>query len=306
MANYTLDCLNEQAAQNPKGLIDACEARYQMQITAMAEKIAAEQARRPIVLLCGPSSSGKTTTADRLCRAIRTQGVHVETISMDDYYRSRGTYPAPWDEENGVEDYESPECMDLPLLHEHLERLARGEQIAIPTFDFAKKERTGVVRPLALDAGEIVVIEGIHAFNDRIMGGLERIATGIYISVASELDMGGWTMDAGLLRFCRRAVRDEKFRGTPVGTTIRQWKSVRRGERLYIDPFRGNAAQVFDSYLPYETCILMNLLDDSLTPYARQLEEAGLGDMLRALGKFHEIDYRPYMPESSVLHEFVG
>ena len=306
MANYKLAWRNDQAKHDPAGLIEACEAQYQGQIRAVAEQLAAGQAERPIALLCGPSSSGKTTSADRLRRALAGKGIHVETISMDDYYLSRGEYDMPWDEENGVYDFESPLCMDLPLLHDHLARLARGEEISIPTFDFEKKMRTDEVKTLALDPGEIVVIEGIHAFNDIIMGGLERLATGIYISVASTVDMGGWTMTSGQLRFCRRAVRDANFRGAPVDATIQQWKSIRRGETLYIDPFRHNAAFTIDSYLPYETCILMNLLDGTMAQHAEAMRGAGLDGVLRAAGQFAQIDYLPYIPESSVLHEFIG
>ncbi|MGN1008565.1 MAG: uridine kinase [Butyricicoccus sp.] len=306
MANYQLAWLNDQAKHDPAGLIVACEAHYQSQIGAVAEQLAAGQAERPIALLCGPSSSGKTTTADRLRRALDGKGIHVETISMDDYYLSRGTYDMPWDEENDVYDFESPLCMDLPLLHDHLARLARGEEIAIPTFDFEKKVRTGEVKTLALDPGEIAVIEGIHAFNRVILGGLEQRAAGIYISVASTVDMGGWTMSADQLRFCRRAVRDAKFRDAPVDQTIQQWKSIRRGERLYIDPFCANAAYTIDSYLPYETCILMQLLNGSLEQHAQEMHGAGLDGVLRAAGQFAGIDYPPYMPESSVLHEFIG
>lgn len=306
MANYQLAWLNDQAKHDPAGLIEACEARYQSQINAVAEQLAAGQAERPIALLCGPSSSGKTTTADRLRRALAGKGLHVETISMDDYYLSRGSYDMPWDDENGVYDFESPLCMDLPMLHDHLARLARGEEISIPTFDFEKKMRTDEVKTLTLDPGEIAVIEGIHAFNDVIMGGLEHLATGIYISVASEVDMGGWTMTADQLRFCRRAVRDANFRDAPVELTVQQWKSIRRGERLYIDPFRSSAAHIIDSYLPYETCILMNLLNGTMAQHEQAMRGAGLDGVLRAAGQFAEIDYLPYMPESSVLHEFIG
>lgn len=306
MANYNLSWMNDQARNDPAGFVEACEAHYQEQINHVAEQLAAEQAARPIALLCGPSSSGKTTTANRLHRAMGKLGIHVETISMDDYYLSRGEYEMPWDDENEVYDFESPLCMDLPLLHDHLARLVRGEEIGVPTFDFEKKKRTDKVKRLALDPGEIVVIEGIHAFNDVIMGGLEHLATGIYISVDSAVDMGDWTMTSDQLRFCRRAVRDANFRGAPVETTIQQWKSIRRGERLYIDPFRKNVTHTIDSYLPYETGIFMHMLNGSLSEHAQAMRGAGLDGVLRAAGQFVQADYLPHMPESSVLHEFLG
>lgn len=306
MANYGLAWINEQAKNDPAGFIEASEAYYQTQISTVAEDLAARRKARPIALLCGPSSSGKTTTADRLRRALGQKGIHTETISMDDYYLSRDSYDVPWDDENNVADFESPLCMDLPLLHRHLEGLVAGEEIAIPTFDFAQKSRTDVYKTLKLEADEMVVIEGIHAFNDVIMGGLEKCSVGIYISVDSGVDMGGWTLTPDQLRFCRRAVRDARFRGAPVDLTIQQWKSIRRGERLYINPFHHSAAYEIDSYLPYETCILINRLNGRMKEYAEGLEQAGLTGVVEAAGRFAEIDYLPYIPETSVLHEFIG
>ena len=306
MANYQLNWINTQAKQDPANFIRRSEEKYLDQIDRVADSLAAAQAEKPIALLCGPSSSGKTTTADRLRRALLRRGIHVETISMDDYYLSRGEYEMPWDEENQVYDFESPLCMDLPLLHDHLAKLARGQEIQIPTFDFAQKRRTDQITSLSLEPGELVVIEGIHAFNSILMGGLERHATGIYISVASSVEAEGWSLPAEQLRFCRRAVRDANFRGAPVEATITQWKSVRRGERLYIDPYRAFATHTIDSYLPYETCVLMDVLRGQLLDKKEALQHAGLETVCYAAPVFQRIDYQPYIPEASVLHEFIG
>lgn len=306
MVNYDIAWINEQAANDPAGFIARSEAHYQAQISNVAEHLAVRHKTCPIVLLCGPSSSGKTTTADRLRRALNAHSIYVHTISMDDYYLSRDSYELPWDDENEVYDFESPMCMDLPLLHDHLERLAKGKQITIPTFDFAQKSRTEEYKKLKLGMDEMVIIEGIHAFNDVIMGGLEQFSTGIYISVASDVQMDEWVLTPDQLRFCRRAVRDAKFRGAPVEATIQQWKSIRRGERLYINPFRASASHVIDSYLPYETCILMNRLNGNMKNHLTEMEQAGLRGVIEAAGSFVPIDYLPHIPDSSVLHEFIG
>lgn len=306
MAKYDITWMNTQAKTDPAGFIAFCEEHYQKQINDVAEQLVSRQKTHPIVLLCGPSSSGKTTTADRLRRALRQRGVHVETISMDDYYLSRGEYQVPWDEENNVPDFESPLCMELPMLHDHLAKLAQGEEITIPTFDFAAKQRTNEVKTLSLSGDEMVVIEGIHAFNHVITGGLEQISTGVYISLNSEVDMDGWVLTADQLRFYRRAVRDANFRGAPVDITIQQWKSVRRGERMYIDPVCHTAAYQIDSYVPYETCILCEILQSKLGQYQEKLLAAGLQGAVQGISQFAPIDYLPYIPESSVLHEFIG
>lgn len=306
MATYELGWINEQASKNTKNFIEDCEKNYIEQIEKIANELVLNRNEKPIILLCGPSSSGKTTTADRLCKAIRKNKIKVDTISMDDYYLSRNTYEIPWDDENGVYDFESPNCMDLPLLHKHLEQLVCGEQIEIPTFDFEKKLRLDTVKKLALSPDSMVVIEGIHAFNDVLMGGLEKKAEGVYISVASGVNTKNTFLTAEHLRFCRRAVRDANFRDASVDVTIKQWKSVRRGERIYIDPYKGFANYNIDSYLAYETLIFVDILKKDFEQKRQQIVDAGLCDILECYNLFEKIDYLSYIPQSSVLHEFIG
>ena len=306
MATYELGWINEQAKQNSKDFIMHCEQYYIEQVERVAQQLVNHRKQKPIILLCGPSSSGKTTTADRLCRAIKKIGVKSDIISMDDYYLSRDSYEVPWDDENGVYNFESPLCMDIQLLHEHLKNLTEGKEIAVPTFDFSKKERTNKVKQLSLSDDGMVIIEGIHSFNDMLMGGLEQRASGVYISIASSLNTGEGILSPDQLRFCRRAVRDAKFRNASVEITIKQWKSVKRGERIYIDPYKGFANCVIDSYLPYETLIFMDILRNELEEKETELRNAGLSQICDVEKLFGFIDYKSYMPESSVLHEFIG
>ena len=226
---------------------------------------------------------------------------------MDDYYRTSGTYDIPFDEENGVNDLESPECMDLDLLRDHLTRLVAGEEIMVPRFDFETRTSHRNDRPVQLHKDEIVMIEGIHAFNPVIMGDLEKHATSVYLSVASVLLTDhNVRVEPHMLRFLRRAVRDSLFRSSPVEYTLKQWNSVRRGERLYISPYRGQADLTVDTYLPYETNILMQYLSEKLQGEEKMLEQADLAPLSAILDKVSPIDYKPYMPEDSVLHEFIG
>ena len=228
-------------------------------------------------------------------------------ISMDDYYRTSGTYDIPFDEENGVNDLESPECMDLDLLRDHLTRLVAGEEIMVPRFDFETRTSHRNDRPVQLHKDEIVMIEGIHAFNPVIMGDLEKHATSVYLSVASVLFTDrNVRVEPHMLRFLRRAMRDSLFRSSPVEYTLKQWNSVRRGERLYISPYRGQADLTVDTYLPYETNILMQYLSEKLQGEEKMLEQADLAPLSAILDKVLPIDYKPYMPEDSVLHEFIG
>ena len=151
------------------------------------------------------------------------------------------------------------------------------------------------------------MIEGIHAFNPVIMGDLEKHATSVYLSVASVLLTDrNVRVEPHMLRFLRRAMRDSLFRSSPVEHTLKQWNSVRRGERLYISPYRGQADLTVDTYLPYETNILMQYLSEKLQGEEKMLEQADLAPLSAILDKVSPIDYKPYMPEDSVLHEFIG
>ena len=307
MAEYTLKYINHRAECDAEAFVNDCEEHYHRQLHLVADQIAANCKRKPVVLLNGPSSSGKTTTNDRLGRILELAGIHAHMISMDDYYRTSGTYDIPFDEENGVNDLESPECMDLDLLRDHLTRLVAGEEIMVPRFDFETRTSHRNDRPVQLHKDEIVMIEGIHAFNPVIMGDLEKHATSVYLSVASVLFTDrNVRVEPHMLRFLRRAMRDSLFRSSPVEYTLKQWNSVRRGERLYISPYRGQADLTVDTYLPYETNILMQYLSEKLQDEEKMLEQADLAPLSAILDKVSPIDYKPYMPEDSVLHEFIG
>ena len=307
MAEYTLKYINHRAECDAEAFVNDCEEHYHRQLHLVADQIAANCKRKPVVLLNGPSSSGKTTTNDRLGRILELAGIHTHMISMDDYYRTSGTYDIPFDEENGVNDLESPECMDLDLLRDHLTRLVAGEEIMVPRFDFETRTSHRNDRAVQLHKDEIVMIEGIHAFNPVIMGDLEKHATSVYLSVASVLLTDhNIRVEPHMLRFLRRAMRDSLFRSSPVEHTLKQWNSVRRGERLYISPYRGQADLTVDTYLPYETNILMQYLSEKLQDEEKMLEQADLAPLSAILNKVSPIDYKPYMPEDSVLHEFIG
>lgn len=307
MAEYTLKYINHRAECDAEAFVNDCEEHYHRQLHLVADQIAANCKRKPVVLLNGPSSSGKTTTNDRLGRILELAGIHAHMISMDDYYRTSGTYDIPFDEENGVNDLESPECMDLDLLRDHLTRLVAGEEILVPRFDFETRTSHRNERAVQLHKDEIVMIEGIHAFNPVIMGDLEKHATSVYLSVASVLLTDrNVRIEPHMLRFLRRAMRDSLFRSSPVEYTLKQWNSVRRGERLYISPYRGQADLTVDTYLPYETNILMQYLSEKLQVEEKMLEQADLAPLSAILDKVSPIDYKPYMPEDSVLHEFIG
>lgn len=308
MADYRLKQLNEAAVSDPKGFIKLCEDYYRNQVESTARLLAERRRDCPIVLVNGPSSAGKTTTTARLRRALETKmGIRTETISMDDYYRTSTEYEIPYDEENGVDDLESPLCMNLELLTDHLRKLAAGEEISVPAFDFERRCSIPDVKRLRLEPGEMVIIEGIHALSDIVYDGLHEMATGVFLAIDSSLTLeNGTVIEPEMLRFMRRSVRDSAFRNSPVSATLGQWKSIRRGERLYILPNRWRAALTIDSYMPYETFIMSEMLAEPLAELAPELVEAGLAPLTRLRGEFAPLDYVHHIPEDSLIHEFIG
>ena len=185
MFHVKINEINERCRRDPAAFIEESERSYTNVIESIADCICENRYDRTILLLNGPSSSGKTTTSHRIRDAIERRGICSYAISMDDYYLSRGSYIVPKDEE-GHDDLESPLCMDLPMLSEHLAALVRGETIEVPTYDFMRHIRTDEVKEVRLEKGEIAVIEGIHALNDVLMEKV-HLMNGPYLTNAAML-----------------------------------------------------------------------------------------------------------------------
>lgn len=303
---YQLEDINAAVRQDASGYMQRCDREFADKVGAAAQLICGRMGDSPVVLLSGPSGSGKTTTAGMICRELERRGVGSHTISMDDYFVHQDPRTAPRTPEGEI-DYESPQVMDLALLNKHFSRLTRGEEIVIPKFEFARQMRNdsaGVSLKLGRD--EIAIFEGIHALNPQITGSHPE-ATRLYISARSSvLDGAALRFKGTWMRLTRRAVRDYNFRGTDVMGTLGMWDNVRRGEKLYISPYKHTAHLLFDSSLPYEVSVM--------ACYARPLMEAvpednqrtqELRELVAAFDWFEAIDPK-LVPAGSLLHEFIG
>ncbi len=303
---YQLEEINRAVRQDKLGFMQACDAEYQKKVEQAADLICKNMKLSPVVLLSGPSGSGKTTTAHKITAELQRRGVGTHTISMDDYFVRRDPSTAPRTPEGEI-DYESPEMMDLQLLSQHFAQLTRGEEILVPHFEFARQMRNdSKAVPLKLGKDEVAIFEGIHALNTKLTAGHPN-ATRLYISARSNV------MDGEVLRFkgtwmrlTRRAVRDFNFRGTDIVGTLDMWANVRRGEKLYISPYKHTAHMLFDSSLPYEVSVM--------ACYARPLMAAvpqenqrrhELLELVRAFDWFETIE-PGLVPKDSLLHEFIG
>ena len=303
---YQLQEINDRIRSDVTAFLEECDQNYRQRISLAADKIVANLERSPLVLLSGPSGSGKTTTALKIEEELERRGVHSRAIAMDNYFRTLNRETAPRTPEGDI-DFESPRCLDMELLDRHFTALSRGEEVVIPKFEFARQMRNDTRgTPLRLGKNEIAIFEGIHALNDDIAGRHPE-AIKLYISARSDVNEGAQLRFKGTwMRLTRRAVRDYKFRGTGVAETLAMWANVRRGEKLYISPYKNRADIIFDSSLPYEVSVMKNyakpLLEAVPEENARRSE---LLDLIAAFDWFEPID-PALVGRDSLLREFIG
>ena len=225
---------------------------------------------------------------------------------MDDYFLTPNPATAPRTPEGSI-DYESPLCLDMDLLSDHFAALSRGEEILVPRFEFVRQMRNDSLgTPLRLEKNEIAIFEGIHALNDQIAGRHPEAAK-LYISARSNVNEGNALRFKGTwMRLTRRAVRDYSFRGMEVARTLDMWANVRRGEKLYISPFKSKADIIFDSSLPYEVPVMKHYALPILQSVPEENERREeLLDLVRAFEHFQGIDPR-LVAGDSLLREFIG
>ncbi len=304
---YQLQQINKSIRDDVTGFLAACDESYHQRVCLAVDTIIGNLSKSPIVLLSGPSGSGKTTTAMKIAEELLCRGVGCHTISMDNYFLTinRATVPRTPD---GDIDYESPLCMDMELLDQHFTRLSAGDEILVPKFEFARQMRNDSRgTPLKLGKNEIAIFEGIHALNNDIAGRHPE-ATKLYISARSDVNEGSELRFKGTwMRLTRRAVRDYNFRGTDIDETLSMWGNVRRGEKLYISPFKNRADIVFDTSLPYEVSVMKNYampIFNKVPPEDNQRHRELL-ELMNAFECFEPIDPN-LVAKDSLLREFIG
>ena len=287
-------------------IILVSEAMQEKQVAKIAEKIAdgyKEGIR--IVLISGPSSSGKTTFCKRLQVQLTTNLLHPVGISLDDYFLNREDTPK---DEHGEYDFESLYALDLPYFNKDLKKLLSGEEIELPSFNFETGQRVFKGKKLKLRENSILVIEGIHALNPELTEFIDdKYKYRVYVSVLTSisLDNHNWipTTDNRLLR---RIIRDYRFRGYSAEDTINRWPSVRRGEDKWIFPYQENADAMFNSAMLYELAALRKFAE----PILAQVPESSKANaeayrLLRFLRYFNYIPTEE-LPGTSLLREFLG
>lgn len=302
--SYVANLNNKIENNEYQELINISESLQEKKISEIADMITKEKKR--IILIAGPSSSGKTTFSKRLQIHLKVNGIHPITLSTDNYFVSREETPR---DENGDYNFETIDAIDLELFNRNLNDLLEGVEVELPRFNFKKgcKEYKGDYLKITED--QPIIIEGIHGLNPRLTYDIfEKDKFKIYISALTQLNIDRHnripTTDARLIR---RMVRDNNFRGYDAKTTIELWNSVRKGEEEYIFPFQEDADIMFNSALIYELSILKKhvqpLLQTIEKDHPAYLEAVRL---LKVLQYFKSIDDDSSIPNTSILKEFIG
>ena len=285
-------------------LIQISEALQEKKIAMIADEIAHRKGVR-MVLIAGPSSSGKTTTCKRLSVQLAVNGIQPIGISLDDYFLDREQTPQ---DENGDYDFEHLHALNIPLLNEQMNALFRGEEVELPRYNFqkGKSERSG--KKLKLKGNEILVVEGIHALNPELTAQIpdEQIYR-IYASALTTilLDAHNYipTTDNRLLR---RIIRDHKYRGVSAKETIHRWPSVRKGENRWIFPFQENADVMFNSAMLFELAVIKKQAEPLLEEVSENCEEHAEAYRLLKFLRYIKPIPEDQIPPTSLLREFLG
>lgn len=298
--------LNEKVSTgNYNEIIRTSEINYNNQLNEIADDIVKKNGKIKLVLIAGPSSSGKTTTSKKLTGYLKSKGINTISVSIDDYFIDREKTPL---DENGEPDFESLKAIDVELFNKHLLKLLNGDSINMPIYNFSSGKREYQKDSIKLNDDEVIIIEGLHALNDELTISIDRKCKyKIYISPLTQLNVDNhnriFTSDT---RKLRRIVRDNKYRGYNASQTLKQWKKIREGEEKYIFPFQDDIDRIVNSALLYEISVLKVYVEPLL--FSVDESDECYPEVLRLINFLRNFLPIPSegVPADSVLREFIG
>ncbi|MBR5586639.1 MAG: adenylyl-sulfate kinase [Clostridia bacterium] len=293
--------INEKVKENAMKFVADTDKNYFSQIRKVAQHIYDGRNERPIVLLSGPSGSGKTTTAHVLEAMLDEMGCQTHALSMDNYFLSLSDEEKIGAQE-GTIDLESPSRLNIPLLNSQLEDIVNCKPVELPVYDFPTSTSLSSGEILERKPGELVILEGIHALNPSVITLPDDKTEKVYISVRTRIVCDGHTIHPENVRLLRRMIRDNINRGRSFAQTCTACKSVKRGEELYVMPYKHRSDFDIDTFIPYELGVYKNFF--SMQP--ESLGNCGeMGEVIRLLTPAVPIP-EPMVPENSLIREFIG
>ena len=303
--NNYLEYINDLALNDPAELVRRSETRFDNILNDITARIAGDDGRE-IVMLAGPSASGKTTTANKIAQKCIARGMQTYVVSLDDFYLDRDKIPR---DESGKPDFETVYALDLPKFSETIRLLLLGAVTDLPIFDFTTGKRSEEVRTVTLGEQDAVVVEGLHALNPLITDALpQKNLLKIYISVSSRIynEKGKIILNKRNLRFLRRMTRDYLFRASSVENTYNLWESVRNGEDKYLFPYRDCADVKINSVHLSAPCVFRDTCLAMLENAALSGEQKKDAEELAAALRLFVPISPSLIPETSLLREFLG
>lgn len=290
---------------NSRGIIQICEAQQEKHIAQIADMISASKDKIRLVLIAGPSSSGKTTCSQRLSVQLRVNGLNPVPISLDNYFKERKDTPKLAD---GSYDFESINALDLELFNDHLERLIAGETVKIPHYNFRTGGREYRGQRINLGEHGVLVVEGIHGLNEVLSKAVHKEQKlKIYISALTPLSFDDYNrIHTTDMRLLRRMVRDSQFRSHDALGTLQGWSKVREGEEKYIFPFAEEADVMLNTTLIYEFAVFKKYAEPLLEAIPSNVPEAAEAHRLLSMLKTSASIDDEAVPNNSIIREFVG
>lgn len=285
--------------------ITLCEQRHNRQLCELGQMIEDEKESIRLICIAGPSSSGKTTFANRLRIELLSRGIKPIRISMDDYYLPRGQVPL---DEDGKSDLESADALDIELFNQNLADLVAGLEVECPKYDFKAGCRAKEGRRLIVPQDQPIIIEGIHALNERLTASIPAHQKfKIFIAPQSQVNIDNHNpMSLTDLRLLRRIVRDHQFRNASAISTLEMWPSVRKGEFRWIYPSQEGANYVFNSFSSYELSVMKKYAMPLLEEIDTESEYFPVAERLIRMLKFFDDLSDQWVPCNSIIREFIG
>lgn len=297
--------LNEAIINDNAGeIIKLSEMIQDYKLLSIAEKITLNKNDIKLILISGPSSSGKTTTSKKLALYLKTLGMNPHQLSLDDYFLNREDTPL---DEEGKPDFESLRAIDIKLFNSQMEKLLKGNKVITPTYDFVKGKKN-FNKPIQMDNNDVLIIEGLHALNNNLLENINK--KNKYKIYISPLAFMGLDDDNRIsmtdIRLLRRIIRDNRTRGYSPEHTLSTWEAVRKGEEKYVFPFQDEADTIFNSILAYELGVLKTYVEPLLFSIKEDSAEYLTALRLIELLKFVLPIPSDTVPDVSILREFIG
>lgn len=298
--------INEEAKHNAEDFIMMTEKVFRHDLRLIAEQIRGVPGDRHIILLSGPSSSGKTTTSKKLIDEFKRKDIDAQLISMDDFYLGKDLAPRFPD---GKPDFECVEALDIPLIQKSIHELLETGECILPKYDFKVSMRSKETKLVKLSKNSVIIMEGIHALNPIFSDGMTKNEVlKIYVSVKQGIkDNEEYVLTNRQIRFIRRVVRDSNFRKTSPVQMLSMWPDVVEGEKKYIRPYRYTSDFTVNSIHIYEPCIMKNIVLELLGKINMMdcPDPEFAGSIIKGLEQFESIDPK-YIPKNSLMREFIG